>query len=84
MTQGCSSNSLLELELQAADTAFQANETVRDAFGQHIGGAQWMVFADKAAQVLHWDYVSRGSRFVLQLTDGWIDCYRSNDRVCPF
>lgn len=48
----------MELELQAANTAFQANQTSRDVLGTLVEGTQWMIFADVATKILHWDYVS--------------------------
>ncbi|KAF8609433.1 galactose mutarotase-like protein [Ceratobasidium sp. AG-I] len=63
------SNSLLELELQAADTAFQANASARDAFASHIAGAQWMVFADAPNKTLHWDYTVVGRMIAFAISD---------------
>ncbi|KAG8691914.1 hypothetical protein FRC11_005707 [Ceratobasidium sp. 423] len=63
------SNALLELELQAADTAFQANASVRDAFSSHIGGAQWMTFEDTKNKTLHWDYTVIGRMVAFAIAD---------------
>ncbi|CAE6423852.1 unnamed protein product [Rhizoctonia solani] len=63
------SNSLLELELQAADTPFQANASVRDAFSSHIEGAQWMTFADTKNKTLHWDYTVIGRMVAFAIAD---------------
>ncbi|CAE6446560.1 unnamed protein product [Rhizoctonia solani] len=63
------SNSLLELELQAANTPFQGNKTVRDAFSSHIGGAQWMTFADTKNKTLHWDYTVIGRMVAFAIAD---------------
>ncbi|QRV91640.1 polysaccharide lyase family 8 protein [Ceratobasidium sp. AG-Ba] len=63
------SNSLLQIELQAADTEFQANESARAAFGSHIGGAQWMVFADNGTKTLHWDYSVVGRMITFPMAD---------------
>ena len=49
----------MQLELQAADTAFQANESTRDTFASHIAGSQWMIFADTLNKKLRWDFVSK-------------------------
>ncbi|KAF8680230.1 Polysaccharide lyase family 8, N terminal alpha-helical domain [Rhizoctonia solani] len=63
------SNSLLEMELQAADTAFQPNQSVKDAFSSHIGGAQWMTFADTKNNTLHWDYTVIGRMIAFAIAD---------------
>ncbi|KAG8696082.1 hypothetical protein FRC08_007380, partial [Ceratobasidium sp. 394] len=63
------SNALLELELQAAETRFQANASSRAAFGSHIAGAQWMIFADNSTKILHWDYSVIGRMITFPLAD---------------
>ncbi|CAE6389457.1 unnamed protein product [Rhizoctonia solani] len=63
------SNSLLEMELQAANTPFQANQSVKDAFSSHIGGAQWMTFADTKNKTLHWDYTVIGRMVAFAIAD---------------
>ncbi|CAE6346706.1 unnamed protein product [Rhizoctonia solani] len=63
------SNALLELELQAANTPFQANASVRDAFSSHIEGAQWMTFADTKNKTLHWDYTVIGRMVAFAIAD---------------
>ncbi|CUA73704.1 Chondroitinase-AC [Rhizoctonia solani] len=62
-------NSLLELELQAANTPFQANASVRDAFSSHIEGAQWMTFGDTKNKTLHWDYTVIGRMVAFAIAD---------------
>ncbi|KAG8706440.1 hypothetical protein FRC08_001068 [Ceratobasidium sp. 394] len=37
-------NSIMELEITAVGTQFQANKTVQDSFGRYIGGSHWMTF----------------------------------------
>lgn len=49
------SNSVAELELPALGTQFQAPQSVRDVFAQHIAGSQWMTFANTITKVVHWD-----------------------------
>lgn len=39
-------------------TQFQASKAVQDTFGLHLGGAQWMTFANTLSKVVHWDFVS--------------------------
>ncbi|CCO27840.1 hypothetical protein BN14_01828 [Rhizoctonia solani AG-1 IB] len=63
------SNSLLEMELQAVDTPFQANQSVKDAFSSHIGGAQWMTFVDTKNKTLHWDYTVIGRMVAFAIAD---------------
>ncbi|KAF8761732.1 Polysaccharide lyase family 8, N terminal alpha-helical domain [Rhizoctonia solani] len=58
-----------EMELQAADTAFQPNQSVKDAFSSHIGGAQWMTFADTKNNTLHWDYTVIGRMIAFAIAD---------------
>lgn len=49
----------MQLELQAVTTAFQADESARDAFASHLVGSQWMIFANTLNKKLRWDYVSK-------------------------
>lgn len=53
-----SSNAVLELEIAAAGTQFQADEATRKAYETFIGGSKWMIFVNTATNVLHWDFVS--------------------------
>ncbi|KAG8693994.1 hypothetical protein FRC09_010133 [Ceratobasidium sp. 395] len=62
-------NAVNELELQAAETMFQANASSRAAFGSLYAGAQWMVFADNATKILHWDYSVIGRMIAFALAD---------------
>ncbi|KAG9128576.1 hypothetical protein FRC07_000009 [Ceratobasidium sp. 392] len=66
------SNSIIELELQAADTQFQANGTTRDTFGRHIGGAQWMSFANTITNIVHWDMGSLPCLRGFSESDGYV------------
>ncbi|QRW05711.1 polysaccharide lyase family 8 protein [Ceratobasidium sp. AG-Ba] len=50
------SNAILQTELEAVDTQFQGNQSVKDAFATHIGGARWMTFANVVKKVVHWDF----------------------------
>ncbi|KAG8693641.1 hypothetical protein FRC09_010381 [Ceratobasidium sp. 395] len=59
-----------ELELQAVDTPFQANQTTRDTFGRHIGGAHWMTFANTVTGVVHWDMTVIGRMISWPVVDG--------------
>ncbi|QRV76810.1 polysaccharide lyase family 8 protein [Ceratobasidium sp. AG-Ba] len=49
------SNAVIQMELQAVGTQFQAAQSIKDAFGQHIGGARWMTFVNTLTKVVHWD-----------------------------
>ncbi|KAG8729516.1 hypothetical protein FRC11_008570 [Ceratobasidium sp. 423] len=57
------SNSLIELELQALGTQFQASKSVQDIFGSHLQGSRWMTFTNVLRKVVHWDYSVIG-RFI--------------------
>ncbi|KAB5588550.1 hypothetical protein CTheo_8008 [Ceratobasidium theobromae] len=57
------SNSLLELELQARETQFQADKVVQDVFGHHLNGARWMTYTNVSTGIVHWDLTVIG-RFI--------------------
>ncbi|KAG8736368.1 hypothetical protein FRC10_009393 [Ceratobasidium sp. 414] len=48
-------NSIMELEITAMGTQYQANKTVQDSFGRFIGGSQWSTFVNTVTEVPHWD-----------------------------
>lgn len=53
--------SFLALELPAAGTDFQAENSTRTAIEQHVDGFQWMIYANNQTSVTHWDLVSNPS-----------------------
>ncbi|CAE6505916.1 unnamed protein product [Rhizoctonia solani] len=57
------SNSLIELELQALGTQFQASKDVQDVFGTHLDGSRWMTFTNVLRKAVHWDFSVIG-RFI--------------------
>ncbi|CAE6430832.1 unnamed protein product [Rhizoctonia solani] len=57
------SNALIDLELIALETPFQANKTVQDTFGFHLDGSRWSTFTNILTRVVHWDYSVIG-RFI--------------------
>ncbi|CAE7184577.1 unnamed protein product [Rhizoctonia solani] len=57
------SNSLIELELQAIGTQFQASKSVQDTFGFHLQGSRWTTFTNVLRKVVHWDFSVIG-RFI--------------------
>ncbi|KEP47650.1 polysaccharide lyase family 8 protein [Rhizoctonia solani 123E] len=57
------SNSLIELELQALGTQFQASKSVQDMFGFHLAGSRWTTFTNILRKVVHWDFSVIG-RFI--------------------
>ncbi|KAJ3511297.1 hypothetical protein NLJ89_g4185 [Agrocybe chaxingu] len=56
-------NNVLNLEITAGGTAFQATGASRAAFITLLLANQWMIFVNKVTNVLHWDYSVLG-RFV--------------------
>ncbi|KAL5637688.1 hypothetical protein ACGC1H_002078 [Rhizoctonia solani] len=50
------SNSLIELELQALGTQFQASKSVQDIFGFHLAGSRWSTYTNVLRKVVHWDF----------------------------
>ena len=54
-----SSNDVLGLQIDAADTLYAANNDSQRAFETLIDGDQWMVYRNVKTDVLHWDLVSR-------------------------
>jgi len=53
-----SSNDVLELQIDAADTQYASNATSQAAFETLIDGDQWMIYRNVKTNVLHWDFVS--------------------------
>ncbi|QRW23662.1 polysaccharide lyase family 8 protein [Rhizoctonia solani] len=56
-------NSVVDFELIALGTQFQANKTVQDTFGFHLDGSRWMTFTNTLSKVVHWDFSVIG-RFI--------------------
>lgn len=53
-----SSNDVLDFELEAAGTQFQASGASRTAFETLWTGNVWMIYRNIFTNVLHWDFVS--------------------------
>ncbi|KIO20137.1 polysaccharide lyase family 8 protein [Tulasnella calospora MUT 4182] len=56
-------NLVLSLELPAAGTQWEANDTSQSAFSKHIDGSAWSVYRNTVTNVLHWDFSVLG-RFI--------------------
>lgn len=52
-----SANDVLDLEIPAAGTQYQANSESVAAFASLLHADQWMIFRNTFTDVLHWDYV---------------------------
>lgn len=53
-----SSNDVLELEIDAGNSQFAANDSSKAAFETLIDGDQWMIYRNVLTGTLHWDFVS--------------------------
>ena len=53
-----STNDVVDLEIEAAQTQFAANTDSQLAFAVLFDGDQWMIFRNSLTGVLHWDFVS--------------------------
>lgn len=56
-------NDLLDLEHEASQTQFAANETSKTAFSTLFDGSRWMIYSNSITKVLHWDLSALG-RFI--------------------
>ncbi|KAG8725998.1 hypothetical protein FRC11_001045, partial [Ceratobasidium sp. 423] len=63
------SNSLIELELQALGTQFQASRSVQDIFGAHLEGSRWTAFTNVLRKVVYWDFSVIGRFVVYPIAD---------------
>jgi hypothetical protein len=52
-----SSNDVLALEIQAANTQWEAGTPSRSAFTGYVDGFQWAIVRNVITHVLHWDLV---------------------------
>ncbi|KAF8898702.1 polysaccharide lyase family 8 protein [Infundibulicybe gibba] len=62
-------NDVLNLEIAAADTQFQANDVSKVAFSSLISANQWMIFRNTLTGVLHWDFSVLGRIISLPVAD---------------
>ncbi|KAH9486903.1 hypothetical protein JR316_0000969 [Psilocybe cubensis] len=62
-------NDLYNLELTAAGTVFQAQDSSRSAFITLLLANQWMIFLNTVTQVLHWDFSVIGRFISLPVAD---------------
>ncbi|TCD64841.1 hypothetical protein EIP91_003589 [Steccherinum ochraceum] len=62
-------NDAVALEIEAADTRYQANTASRDAFQTLIDGDQWMIYRNTLTNVLHWDFNVLARFLVLPVAD---------------
>ncbi|EIM89219.1 polysaccharide lyase family 8 protein [Stereum hirsutum FP-91666 SS1] len=52
------SNDVLELEIDAGNSQFSANDSSKTAFETLIDGDQWMIYRNVLTGTLHWDFSS--------------------------
>ncbi|KAL5518907.1 hypothetical protein ACEPAH_590 [Sanghuangporus vaninii] len=63
------SNDVIELEIAAAGTQFQAGETSREAFEALMDGDKWMIYLNVETGVLHWDFSVVGRMISFPVAD---------------
>ncbi|THH34187.1 hypothetical protein EUX98_g65 [Antrodiella citrinella] len=63
-------NDAVALEIEAADTRYQASGDSRNAFQTLIDGDQWMIYRNTLTNVLHWDFSVLGRFISLPVIDG--------------
>ncbi|KAK7058939.1 hypothetical protein VNI00_001563 [Paramarasmius palmivorus] len=56
-------NAILDLEIEAADTQFTANDTSKQALETLFEGDAWMIYRNTLTGILHWDFSALG-RFI--------------------
>ncbi|ESK88903.1 polysaccharide lyase family 8 protein [Moniliophthora roreri MCA 2997] len=56
-------NAILDLEIEAADTQFAANDTSKHALETLFDGDAWMIYRNTQTGTLHWDFSALG-RFI--------------------
>jgi hypothetical protein len=54
-----STNDVLDFEVEAGGTQFEASSASRNAFETLFDGNRWMVYRNALTGVNHWDFVSR-------------------------
>ena len=54
-----SANDVLDFEVEASGTQFEASSASREAFETLFDGNHWMVYHNALTGVNHWDFVSR-------------------------
>lgn len=67
LTKMYSTNDALAFEIEAADTQFQATTASKAAFEALVDANMWMIFRNIETGVLHWDFVSIISYFMMGL-----------------
>lgn len=55
----CSTNDILDIEIEAGGTQFSANSDSQTAFATLFDGDLWMIYRNALTDVLHWDFVSQ-------------------------
>lgn len=63
------SNDVLELEIAAAGTQFQANAASQKALEVLFEGNKWMIFSNSITDVLHWDFSAIGRMLSFPVID---------------
>jgi hypothetical protein len=54
-----SANDVLDFEVEASGTQFEASNASRQAFQTLFNGNRWMIYRNALTGVNHWDFVSR-------------------------
>ncbi|KAG9035110.1 hypothetical protein FRB95_011977 [Tulasnella sp. JGI-2019a] len=63
-------NLILSLELSAAGTQWEGDNTTRSAFELLVDGSQWMMYRNTITDVLHWDISTIGRMITFPVADG--------------
>lgn len=71
-----SANDVLNLEIAAGDTQFQANNASMDAFSVFMLADWWMSFYNTVTGVAHYDYSVIGRYIAMPVADNEYDSHR--------
>ncbi|KDQ15588.1 polysaccharide lyase family 8 protein [Botryobasidium botryosum FD-172 SS1] len=63
-------NDILDLELPAVGTQWEAGAAPRTAFSTLVDGFQWMMYRNILTDVLHWDFSVIGRMITFPVADG--------------
>ena len=56
----------MELEINAAQTQFAANQDQLAVFAALLDSDRWMIFNNQKTSIMHWDFV-RGTKYCSKL-----------------
>ena len=61
-----SAKDVMELEINAAQTQFAANQDQLAVFAALLDSDRWMIFNNQKTSIMHWDFV-RGTKYCSEL-----------------